>query len=163
MKKASVVMGLLLLVLLAGSANAQEWSAEQKEVIAQIKVCWDGWVKAFEEKNYDLWAKSCPCDNNAFAWFTKEGAPTTQSEYAKRGLTFSPFPWGIKKTNWLDLRPISVKIDGDLALVHFYSVWVEENYKGEISQIEHKRLEVFRKKNGRWTLVGGMIVPVEGK
>jgi len=30
--------------------------------------------------------------------------------------------------NRLDLRPLSVKIDGELALVHVYSIWFGTNY-----------------------------------
>ena len=51
MKRASVVVHTLLLVLLAGSAMAQEWTAEQKEVIAQIKAIWDVEIRAIQEKN----------------------------------------------------------------------------------------------------------------
>jgi hypothetical protein len=153
MKKAAVVFGLSL--LFAVSAFAQEWSAEQKEIIAHIKACWDGWYKGLQEKNFDLWLDVCPCEKNTYWWIAEEGAPrqimNSESKKFKEGLH-----WQMKRQNWLDLRPLSIKIDGDVALVHFYAIWIHENYRGEISQIEQKRFEVFRKKAGRWTFLGGM-------
>ena len=155
MKKASVVLCALLLVLLAGSATAQEWSAEQKEVIAHIKGCWDGWYKGLQEKNFDLWLNACPCEKNTYWWIAEEGTPR-QMMNAESRIFAEGLYWQMKRENWLDLRPLSVKIDGDVALIHFYAIWITENYKGEISQFEQKRFEVFRKKNGRWTFLGGM-------
>jgi ketosteroid isomerase-like protein len=153
------VISLLFVLLIPFAASAQNWTAEQQEVIDHIKSCWDGWVKALEAKNYDIWADVCPCDKDGAYWFTSAGAPAIGQENQKRGLTGGLFTWW-KKMAWLDLRPISIKIEGDVALVHFYGVWVAEDYKGEVSQIEDKRFEVFRKKDGQWTFIGGMVTPV---
>ena len=155
MKKASVVFYALLLVLLTGSAMAQEWSAEQKEVIAHIKACFDAETRALQEKNPELWLAAFPCEQDAHHWVASQGAPEQLMESRTRiyaeGLT-----WRLKKVNWLDVRPLSVKIDGDVALVHFYDNWIIEDYQGKISQLENKKFLVFRKKSGRWTYLGGM-------
>ena len=66
MKRAFVVFAAL--VLLVGSAFAQEWSAEQKEVIAQIKTCWDANVRAYQEKNSDPFFAACSCEKDAYWW-----------------------------------------------------------------------------------------------
>jgi len=153
---------LIFILLIPFAALAQNWTTEQQEVIDHIKSCWDGWVKALEEKNFDIWAEVCPFDEDAAYWFTFSGTPAIGTGIQKRGLTGGLFlKW--KKVDWLDLRPISIKIDGDVALVHFYGVWVEEDYKGEVSQTEDKRFEVFRKKDGQWTFIGGMVTPVQAK
>ena len=155
MKRASVVVHTLLLVLLAGSAMAQEWTAEQKEVIAQIKAIWDVEIRAIQEKNADLWLAAFPCDKDAYHWIASEGAPLQMMNLRPRMYREGLY-WQLKRVNWLDLRPLSIKIDGDVALVHFYDTWIVENYKGEISQLENKKFLVFRKKSGRWTFLGGM-------
>ena len=156
MKGASAVFCAVLLVLLAGSAMAQEWSAEQKEVIAHIKTCWDANVRAYQEKNSDPFFAACPCEKDAYWWVASEGAPRQFMNLTAR-LTAEDLLWSIKRQNWLDLRPLSIKIDGDLALIYYYSTWIVENYRGEISQFEQKHFEVYRKKNGRWTFLGGMV------
>lgn len=146
----------MFVLLIPFASSAQNWTAEQQEVIDQIKSCWDAWVKALGEKNYDIWAEACPCDEDAVGWSASEGAPLIVQEYWKRSITGGLVPW-FNKINWIDLRPISIKIDGDVALVHFYGVWVVEDYKGEAFQLESKRFEVFRKKDGQWTVIGGMV------
>ena len=156
MKKASVVLCALLLLLSAGSAMAQEWSAEQKEVIAQIKACWDANIRAHQDKNTDHFFAACPCEKDAYWWVTGEGAPRQFMNLEAR-LTAEGLYWQMKRENWLDIRPLSIKIDGDVALFHGYSVWIIENYRGEIFQVEQKHFDVLRKKNGRWTYLGGMV------
>jgi hypothetical protein len=155
MKSTSVVLCALVLILHAGSAMAQEWSAEQKEVIAQIKACWDANNRAHQEKNFDLFTAACPCEKDGYWWVTSEGAPRQFMNLDAR-LTTEGLYWGIKRANWLDLRPLSIKIDGDLALVYFYAIWIFEDYRGGITQTEQKHFEVYRKKSGRWTFLGGM-------
>lgn len=155
MKKVSFVLCFLSLVLLAGSTMAQEWSTEQKEVIEQIKACWNANVRAYQEKNSDRFFAVCPCEKDAYWWVASEGAPRQFMHLTAR-LTAEDLLWSIKRQNWLDLRPLSIKIDDDVALIYYYSTWIVENYRGEISQFEQKHFEVYRKKNKRWTVLGGM-------
>ena len=149
----------LLIFFIPFTASAQNWTPEQQEVIAHIKTCWDGWIKAFEQKDRGLWDEVCPCAEGFTLWGTHNGAPASY-ENQTRGLSGGLFSRLNKKIDWLDLRPLSVKIDGDVALVHFYAIFVVENNKGEIARNEQKRFEVFRKKDGKWTLLGGMTTPV---
>ena len=154
------IAAVLFVLLIPFAATAQNWTAEQQEVMDHIKSCWDAWEKAFEEKNFDIWAEACPCDEDHAMWWTNEVTPESL-ETQKRGLTGGLWSRMYKRWDWLDLRPLSVKIDGDVALVHFHGIWVGESYKGEVSLAEHKRFEVFRKKNGQWTFIGGMVSPVQ--
>ena len=155
MKKTLVVMCSLLLVLFAESGMAQEWSAEQKEVIAHIKACFDANVRTHQDKNTDHFFAACPCEKDVYWWVASEGAPRQFVNLEAR-LTAEGLYWQMKRENWLDVRPLSIKIDGDVALIHFYFIWIVENYRGEIFQLEQKNLNVLRKKNGRWTFLGGM-------
>lgn len=157
MKKLSF---LVLVLFISFSVSAQNWTAEQKEVIEHIKSCWDGWNKAFVEKNFDFWAEVCPCENGHAYWFTNQGAPEMGIDAVKRAMNNGLLSWEMKRIKWTDLRPLSVKIDENVALVHFYAYSIIEDYKGNISQVEQKRFEVFRKKEGKWTLIGGMVTPV---
>jgi len=52
----------------------------------------------------------------------------------------------MKRTNWFDLRSSSIKIDGDVALIHFQDNWLIEKHRGDISPVEFKKFPVFRKK-----------------
>ena len=78
----------------------------------------------------------------------------------KRAMNNGLLSWEMKRIKWTDLRPLLVKIDGDIALVHFYAYVIIEDYKGDISNREQKRFEVFRKKEGKWKFIGGMVTPV---
>jgi hypothetical protein len=64
-----------------------------------------------------------------------------------------------EKTGWLNLQPISVVIDGDVALVHFFGLWLAEDLQGNVIRMDEKRFEVFRKVEGKWKFIGGMVTP----
>jgi len=151
----------VILVLIPFTVFAQNWTAEQKEVIEHIKGCWDAWKEAFIKKDLQIWLDACPCIEDFADWNTEDGAPAIGLAAEKRGLNMGLYSMIFgEKGDWLDLRPISVKIDGDVALVHFYAIFIWENTKGEAKHIQQKRFEVFRRKAERWTLIGGMTTPV---
>lgn len=152
------VLPFVMILIIPFSASAQNWTPEQQEVIAQIKACWDAWRKANEQKDYTIWEKACPCIDDAPYWVTIDGAPMS-SDFLPRGAK-GLFSWDTKRFDWLDLRPLAIRIDGDVALVQFYALWLVEDDKGDVNRIEQKRFEVFRKKNGKWTFIGGMVAPV---
>jgi hypothetical protein len=60
---------------------------------------------------------------------------------------------------WYDLRPLTVQVPGDVAVVHFYA-YSASTAGGHQTIREEKRTEIFRKINGRWALLGGMRVRV---
>ena len=59
---------------------------------------------------------------------------------------------------WVDLQPLTVKVNGNMAVIQFYGYWSE--MRGEERVItEAKRTEVFERVGGRWRLSVGHAEP----
>ena len=151
----------IVLTVLGTAATAQRWTSEQQEVVRHIQGCWDGWIKVYEEsQSFDKWTRDdCATLPDAMQWLTTDGAPT-DFEMERRGLDGKIFARLMQNPQWLDVRPVSIKIDGDVALIHYYAVWVTDDPAGEASQTQQKRLEVFRKIEDQYHFLGGMVSPV---
>ena len=142
---------LVVAVLLAGSASAQQWTSEQEEVITQLEECWDIWVVATHDGSPDAWIDSCTDD---FRYRGDEiGAPNGVAELRRT--------WGeVVATDayWVSLRPLDIRIIDDVAIVHFYGSWNEKQGEERVTQ-ERQRTEVFHKEDGRWLLIAGHSQP----
>jgi Domain of unknown function (DUF4440) len=62
-----------------------------------------------------------------------------------------------RAVSWQDLKPISVQIDGDVALIYYSVTWTVVPMSGESRRNPSHRLTVFRRVNGQWLMAGGTI------
>lgn len=147
----------LFLVLIAPprSASAQEWSVEQQDVLDHIQACWDAW----ESKSYDTWTSVCRSSEDTRFWRTTLALPYDMSSMRIRYDAWWEADPSIQ-IHANEMQPIEVQLFDDMALVYFYAHWHWSNNEG-VQTVEQKRLEVFRKVDGQWTVVGGMIDPVD--
>ncbi|HSM05518.1 MAG TPA: DUF4440 domain-containing protein, partial [Longimicrobiales bacterium] len=85
-------------------------------------------------------------------WVATQAAPAIDKGYLVR-------TWGVETgidLAWLDLRPLHVAVDGDVAVVHFIGMW---RLPGpEVA--EWKRTEVWRRVDGTWRQWAGHVTPV---
>ncbi len=148
----------ILLTCAVGPLFAQNWSADEKELVAQIQACWDGWVEARTAGDVTVFESACPLGNYVY-WGTSSGAPGDIEALRRNWAEESA---RVKKIYWEDLRPLSIKISGDTGIIHYYAYWFSEDHKGEENMYESKRMEAWQKQDGKWTLIGGIAVPVGG-
>jgi ketosteroid isomerase-like protein len=147
-----------LLVFLAPPASAQQWSAAEREVVAGMKQCWDTWQQAVEAKDYDVWAPCMASDAVRF-WWTEWLTPNSTTEL-RRQFSRGLFDWGMKRWDWVALRPVAITMEGDnLALVYFNAHWQNETTEGQVNSLEQRRFEVWKKIEGKWKQLGGMATP----
>ena len=128
-------------------AHAQQWTVEQREVIEQLKTCWDIWEDALQAGDPAPWLERCA--DPGFTYWADEAVPA--------GVEMTRRAWGTwmeSDYQWLDLRPLVVTIHDDIAIMQFYGYWNEKRPDGR-AIIEGKRMEVFRKVDGRWLLLAG--------
>ena len=143
---------LVAAAMLPGPVSAQQWSAQQQEVLQHIQACWDAWAT----KDFDRWVNACrPADGFTY-WSTSEGSPNGLEYWRKTATASSSHVEYV----WNDKRPLAIQIDRDVAIVHFYAHFGSV-VGGQWMQREQKRMEVFRKVDGRWTLLSGMADPAE--
>jgi hypothetical protein len=145
---------LALLIVLPTTVRGQTWSEEEQSAIDHILGCWEA---GGGQEDWDLWKRVCnPVDDFTY-WWTTNVAPNEGVDY-----------WGKVNEVWWkendvvasDLRPYRVKIYGDIAALYFYGVHQSQNSKGEVLSEQNYRLELLRKVNGGWQLLGGMGVPL---
>ena len=69
----------IVMILIPYTIFAQNWTAEQQEVIDQVKKSFEAWnVAVFDQKDYSLWTDKYAAKDYHF-WWLEDGAPTTRS------------------------------------------------------------------------------------
>lgn len=148
------VLGLLALALaLPSAASTQQWTAEEQGLLDNIKMCWDAWMEAVQAKDLEIHYRKCPQAEDFSMWWTDFSAPEGR-QMAERNLQ----QIAATDIGWLDIRPVAVRIWGDVGMVQFYGYWSARTPEGPMVT-EYKRTEVFRRVNGRWVFLGGQGTP----
>lgn len=147
---------IILLTVLAATTHvsAQSWSPEQQAIIDQIKRCNDGWVESVRDKRFEKFTSVCPETRDAVFWYPGSTAP---ARYGGSDGVWSRSSSANRAVSWADLRPVTVQVDGDLALIYFVVTWTVEPNKGEPVRRPTHRLNVFQRVNGRWLMAGGTV------
>ena len=145
---------LLIVFVLSSSvtATAQNWNDEQQDVIDSLKGCWDTWMDAVEQNDPEIWIGQCTDVDYSF-WWSTQGAPNNPETLRRDFQRAREVDAG-----WLDVRPLAVKIVGDVAIMHFYGYWRANTSDGTVTT-EELRTEVFQNVDGRWLLVAGHSSP----
>ncbi|MFC2141849.1 hypothetical protein ACFLR7_02830 [Acidobacteriota bacterium] len=140
-------------VALASSAMAQDWSPEQQQILERVKTGWTLWQEALLKKDYNIWLEGFePSEDWQGWWITNGGLWNIEAE--KR--TFDNYVKQIKDFYWETVQPLSIQIYDEMALIYFYVTFNEQDKSGEWTRIENKRLEVYRKQDGKWRWTGCM-------
>jgi hypothetical protein len=156
MSNTAFVFVVFVTLSIAGSAQ-RSWSAEQQELIEQVKRCNDGWSDSIEQQRYELFAKACPETASAVYWYTNAEEPVRYDGAAglwRRSADAN------RRATWADLQPTVIQIDGDLGLIYYSVVWTVEPKAGEARRNPSRRFTVFRRRNGQWLMAGGSIASV---
>jgi ketosteroid isomerase-like protein len=131
--------------------DAQEWGAEQQELIDHVQRCWETWQGGF-----DKWQEACPHAENRVWWFTAENVPKTEwSNFAEAAQYFMDS----EQTLFFEHRPLHVAMHGDVAIYAYWVMYAARDGSGQVANYMQKRLEAFRKVGGRWMFIAGMGVP----
>jgi hypothetical protein len=147
----ALTLTLALAAYPASTASAQQWSAEQMEVVDAMKHCWNVWMEAVNSGSPTAFQAECQTEDSSF-WVGTQSAPIIDKGYLDR-------TWGVEAgmdLAWLDLRPLHISIHGDVAVIHFYGLW---RFPGPVVA-EWKRTEVWRKEGGTWRQWTGHVTPV---
>ena len=141
------------LLLAPAPALAQQWSEDEQEVLDQLAECWDIWMEGIGSGSPERWMAECATPELTY-WPAQDGAPL-KFEFDRRN-------WNLASATdlgWVDIRPVSLTVVDDIAVLHFYGYWRAPAADGE-RVTEAKRTEVFRRIDGRWKLMAGHATPV---
>ena len=149
---------IFLLAFLMGplSLSAQEWSKEEQEFLDYLNVMWDE-LEQNNEATHELWKETMNPREDLTWWFTNQSMPMDLPAIKKWHKNWQKIDGTY---SYFNVRPIEVKIEGDMAMVwyYFYGEWWEKD--DERHYWEDQRFEVFKKDGSEWIFLGGMVHPV---
>jgi hypothetical protein len=134
---------LLTLCVVADSAFAEQWTAEQQEIWKFEQQQWAmskakdlSWIDTMVHQNMQYWENGAPMprDKASLAhWgkFDAENSTTLEQE----------------------LFPISATITGNIAVVQYHYMVASENYKKERKTTTGHYTDVLIKQDGRWMFI----------
>ena len=123
-------------------ASTQELSPAQREVWQFIEACNEQFAAGNEAGILD-------CFHDDFSgWRYGDTVPRNKRSIAK----FLPFDLE-SKILASDLRPISIRVFGDFAIVHYSLVEASRNPNGEIESTKMIWTDILLKQNNRWRWV----------
>lgn len=139
----SLAFALLLLCCLPIISVAQEWSEEQKEV-------WQLSVKMhrfWAERNLDAYMDCL--HKNYMGWFQKNPLPIDKNSLRK----WEAINFNTQKILRYEIRPISITLTDDVAVVNFYFNALREDVNGK--KLTHTKATRFCiKENDEWLVLG---------
>ena len=147
------LFAVLVFCIISLPLTAQNWTAEEQEVLDKIKEDWEYFEKAVKAKDLNIWIDNVQPADDWQGWWTSEGGLWTM-ENDKR--MFDEWVKNIKNWYWEAVYPLSIKVYDNVALAFFYATYTVEDNTG-ITRYEDKRFEVFRKIDGKWRLSGLMV------
>jgi len=143
MKKFIGLSATILVLMLAFSTQAQQWSPEQKEVWAGVEKYWE--VNQSNPLDFLQYF-----DSSYLGWGYENEAPSTKNDVTK---SFSY--WTKKgKQQYHILTPAKIWVNGDFAFVHYYYTQVTESSEGKSNTERGRWTDILMKKGGKWMLVG---------
>jgi ketosteroid isomerase-like protein len=132
--------------------GAETWSAEQKEVWKNVEA---------------YWALDAAGDSQGFlayfhsdyqGWNYNSAIPGSK----QRATKFITHAHRVAKTLVYDLQPMTVRVYGETAFVHYFWTRVGKDAEGKEKRESGRWTDILRKQDGKWVMVadhGGEITP----
>lgn len=143
MKKLIGLSIFILVIILTINTQAQQWSAEQKDV-------WAGVQKYWEIDNNNPQAYFQYFDDSYIGWSYSNEAPGTREDALKSAKYSSTKV----KQMYNILTPAKIWVNGNFAYVHYYYTQVSESNDGKTNTEKGRWTDILMKKNGKWMIVG---------
>ncbi len=143
MRKLLVLFVLLLPVLFVTNVQAQQWSAEQKEV-------WKS-VETYNELSANRDAAFINYFDESYrGWEYSYDAPDTKENVKKIISNRDPN----FKILYSTLIPAAIWVNGNFAYVHYYYTMLSEGKDGKREWEKGKWTDILMKKGDKWIMVG---------
>jgi hypothetical protein len=122
--------------------GAETWSPEQKEVWKNVET---------------YWALDAAGDSQE-GWNYNTAIPGSK----QRATKFITHSHRVSKTLVYDLQPMTVRVYGETAFVHYFWTRVGKDAEGKEKRESGRWTDILRKQDGKWVMVadhGGEITP----
>jgi len=124
--------------------RAQEWSAAQKEVWANVETYWDLDAKRDLEKFMTYFHE------DYLGWYNRSSVPRTKAE----SRPFIEHDFRTTKVLVQMIKPIGIKIHGNIAFVHYHFVRTIKDAEGKEKALRGRWTDILTKQGGKWVMIG---------
>lgn len=135
-------------------AAAQQWDAEQLEVLEFMEGCWSAWTRTVAAHDQSEWTNECRPADDLHWWWGTDSVPENKTSLSRQ------FAWQvehIERVVWWDVRPLVVNITGDVAIIMFFAEGSWIGTDGVPVDFRSNRLDLFRRDDTGWSFLGGMV------
>ena len=144
MNQGRLSAAVLACAALVGVARAQEWTTAQKEVWSQV----EAYSQTIAKEDLDGFLAYV--DDDYLGWGRGSALPGTKADLRKQ-LTYF---WANNDVILLDVKPVGIKIHGDIAFVHYYFREIDRGKDGADKTERGRWTDILKKKGQRWVLIG---------
>jgi ketosteroid isomerase-like protein len=123
---------------------AQEWSAAQKEVWSNVEAYNQAYVKE------DLEGFMAYVDDDYLGWSRGRALPGSKAD-VRKNLSYFFANYDVVL---FDVKPVGIKIHGDVAFVHYYYMEVNRGKDGVDKREKGRWTDILQKKGQRWVMIG---------
>ena len=152
------IITILFVWSLSSNLSAQEWSAEEQEVLKVVKKGWVLWSESVKKKDLSIWLDGyAPVDDFRGWWSTEGGLWGLDDLDVFSDIYFKT----VKAVALENISPVSIRIYGDTAIVYYYVTIHNQDHDGQWNRYEEKRFETYIKRSGKWRWAGCMATESE--
>ena len=138
-----LTVGMCLLISSA-QVQAQTWSPAEKEVLQAIDDC----QRANEEENLEAWMACFHDDYVSFGY----GSPNTWNKADERK-RFPLLVWANYDCIESWIKPLAIRIVGDVAIIHYYLYKVGRDKDGKDTDSRARWTDIMVKQGGKWVWI----------
>ena len=140
-KTTLAILVLAILLLMPLPARAQQWSAEEREILAFTEACWE----TFAKEDIEKYLAECTHDDYS-RWSSGTSMPIdARSERRMLPPWFSRNDW----TAW-NIQPHRIRISGDAAVIHYQITSYRTSADGSTSFHLGGRSDFLVREDGAW-------------
>ncbi len=134
----------LALVLMPWTvASAQEWSPAQREIWQVEQACWEHYTT----KNLEA-GMACFHDDYV-GWSFDMPVPGNKAD----ARAFWTRDFAAMDVVWYNLKPVSIKVYGTVAVVHYYFWMTTRSADGDDTTVTGRWTDVLMKQGNRWAWI----------
>lgn len=139
------VLGIVCITLLTSVTGfGQEWSAQQKEVWKNVQTYWDLDAKR------DLEGFMSYFHEDYSGWFNLDALPSNKAGVRK----FLSHNFKTTKVLVQEIKPVAIKVHGNIAIVHYYFSEVVTDAEGKERNRNGNWTDILMKQGDKWVLIG---------
>jgi len=139
-----VLLTLVLAMFTVAQLFGQDWSEKHKEVWKTVQTYWDLDAKR------DLEGFMSYFHDDYSGWFNLNALPSNKADVRK----FLSHDFANNKILIQDIKPVEIKVHGDIAIVHYYYSRLVQDKEGKENMRNGNWTDILMKQGDKWVLIG---------